>query len=92
MLDTATMILYSNVSSLNEIRYILTLTAPSLIIILYSALLVYTGLILHARNSDDDYVQPFIRGGSWISGKGVHMYKGVGVSFADFISFFLYIP
>ena len=24
-----------------------------------------------------------------ISGKGVHMFKGVGVRFADFISFFL---
>ena len=34
--------------------------------------------------------QPF-RGGSKISGKGVHiyMYKGVGVPFADFISLFL---
>ena len=31
------------------------------------------------------------RGGSRISGKGVHMYKGVGVRFADFISFFLNI-
>ena len=28
------------------------------------------------------------RGGSRNSGKGVHMYKGVGVSVADFISFF----
>ena len=27
-------------------------------------------------------------GGSMISGKGVHMYKGVGVRFADFFSFF----
>ena len=27
-----------------------------------------------------------------ISGKGVHMYKGVGVHFADFISFLLNIP
>ena len=32
------------------------------------------------------------RGRSRISGKGVHMYKGVGVRFADFISFFLNIP
>ena len=32
------------------------------------------------------------RGGSRISGKGVHMYKGVGVGFADFISFFLKYP
>ena len=31
-------------------------------------------------------------GGSRISGKGVHMYKGVGGSLADFISFFLNIP
>ena len=30
-----------------------------------------------------------IRGGSGISGKGVHIYKGVGVRLADFISFFL---
>ena len=29
-----------------------------------------------------------VRGGSRISGKGVHMYKGVGVRLADFISFF----
>ena len=32
------------------------------------------------------------RGGSGISGKGVHIYRGVGVCFADFISFFLNIP
>ena len=31
-------------------------------------------------------------GGARISGKGVHMYKGVGVRFAEFISFFLNIP
>ena len=31
-------------------------------------------------------------GGSRVSGKGVHMYKGVGVRFADFLSFFLNIP
>ena len=31
------------------------------------------------------------RGGSRISGKGVHMYKGVGAHFADFISFYLNI-
>ena len=29
------------------------------------------------------------RGGSRISEKGVHMLKGVGIRFADFISFFL---
>ena len=27
-----------------------------------------------------------------ISGKGVHKYKGMGVRFSDFISFFLNIP
>ena len=32
------------------------------------------------------------RGGSRNSGNEVHMYKGVGVRFADFISFFLNIP
>ena len=32
------------------------------------------------------------RGGSRISGKGGHIYKGVGVCFADFILFFLNIP
>ena len=32
------------------------------------------------------------RGRSRIFGKGVHMYKGVGVRLADFISFFLNIP
>ena len=31
----------------------------------------------------------YCRGGSRISGKGVGMYKGMGVGFADFISFFL---
>ena len=30
-----------------------------------------------------------LRGGLRISGMGVHVYKGVGVRFADFISFFL---
>ena len=35
---------------------------------------------------------PYNRGGSRISEKGVHMYKGVGVRSADFISFFLNIP
>ena len=33
-----------------------------------------------------------LRGGSRISGNGVHMYKGVGVRFAAFISFFFNIP
>ena len=33
-----------------------------------------------------------IRGGSRIYGKWVHIYKGVGVRFADFISFSLNIP
>ena len=32
------------------------------------------------------------RGRSKISGKGVCIYKGMGVRFADFISFFLNIP
>ena len=32
------------------------------------------------------------RGGSRISEKEIYMYKGVGVRFADFISFFLNIP
>ena len=32
------------------------------------------------------------RGRSRISGKGVHMYKGVGVRFVEIISFFLNIP
>ena len=35
---------------------------------------------------------PGVRGGSRISGKGVRMYKGMGVSFADFVSFILNIP
>ena len=35
--------------------------------------------------------EPF-RGGSRISGKGVHIYKVVGVRSADCISFFLNIP
>ena len=44
-------------------------------------------------------VNPFLsgsidafRGRSRISGKWVHMYKGVGAGFAVFISFFLNIP
>ena len=32
------------------------------------------------------------RGGSRISRKGVHMFKGVGVRFADFILIFLKYP
>ena len=32
------------------------------------------------------------RGRSRTSGKGVRMYKGMGISFADFISFFLHFP
>ena len=32
------------------------------------------------------------RGGSRISEKGVCMYKGMGVRFADFVSFSLNIP
>ena len=31
-------------------------------------------------------------GGSRISGKGVHMFKGVGVRFADFLFIFLKYP
>ena len=38
------------------------------------------------------YLTRMHRGGSRSSGKGVHMYKGVGVRFADFISFLLNIP
>ena len=37
------------------------------------------------------YIVVSFRGGSRISGKGVHMYKDVWVRFADFISFFLNI-
>ena len=36
--------------------------------------------------------QSICRGGSRISGKVVHIYNGVGVCFADFISFFVNIP
>ena len=32
------------------------------------------------------------RGGTRISGKGVHMYNSVGARFADFISLFFNIP
>ena len=32
-----------------------------------------------------------IKGGSRISGKGVHMYKGVVVRVANFISFFFFL-
>ena len=32
------------------------------------------------------------RGGSMVSGKGVCMFKGMGVRFADFISIFLNVP
>ena len=37
------------------------------------------------------YIRAYIRGGSRISEKGVHLYKCVGVSFADFIQSFLNI-
>ena len=36
-------------------------------------------------------ISPF-RGGSKISENWAHMYKGVGVRFSDFISFFFNIP
>ena len=38
------------------------------------------------------YVIKMSGGGSRISGKGVHIYKSVGVRFVDFISFFVNIP
>ena len=38
------------------------------------------------------FLVSFYSGGSRISGKGDHMYKGVGLRFADFLSFFLNIP
>ena len=38
------------------------------------------------------YLSMVLDGGSRISGMVVHMYKCVGVRFADFISFFLNIP
>ena len=43
-------------------------------------------LMIHSYNHECD------RGGSRISGKGAHMYKRMGVCFADLISFFLNIP
>ena len=39
-----------------------------------------------------DYTFIISSGGSRISGKEVYIYKGSGVRFADFISFFLNIP
>ena len=42
--------------------------------------------VIAIRRVSDRYIH---RGGSRISAKGVHMYKGVGVRCADFISFFL---
>ena len=43
--------------------------------------LVFVTLDLHTLD--------YISGGSRISGKGVHMYKGVGARFADMVSFYL---
>ena len=34
------------------------------------------------------YITDYFRGGSRISGNGVHMHKCIGVRSADFISFF----
>ena len=41
-------------------------------------------------HTNEAMAQP--RGRSRISGKGVHMFKGVGARFPDFILFFLNIP
>ena len=38
------------------------------------------------------FVPKIFRGGCRISGKGVHMYKGEGARFDNFISLFLNIP
>ena len=42
--------------------------------------------VLYANNVRD------VMGGPRISGNGVHIIKGVGVCFADFISLFVNIP
>ena len=43
--------------------------------------------LCHSMPIDNEF-----RGGSRLSGKGIHMYKGVRVRFADFIALFLNIP
>ena len=43
-------------------------------------------------NQKEESISIQSSGGSRISGKGVHMYKGVGVRSADFIYFLLNIP
>ena len=57
-------------------------------------LCTYTALQVHYNVNciPDLTVDEGSRGGSRISGKGVHINKGVGVGFADFILFFLNIP
>ena len=39
------------------------------------------------KNYPVNYCMHYYRGGTRISGKGIHRYKGVGDRFADFISF-----
>ena len=53
-------------------------------------LLIFRGSV--TLKISEPKIQAHILGGSRISGKEVHMYKGVWVRFADFISFFLNIP
>ena len=54
-------------------------------------MLVYRGgickMLVRIANREDPYQTS--RGGSRISEKGVHIFKGEGVGLADFISFFI---
>ena len=47
-------------------------------------------LFLHIKTLNYYYYTCMLsKAGPRISGKGAHMFKGAGISFADFISFFL---
>ena len=67
---------------------------PALCMFIYkSNQLAYILLCDRMQENKTIHFISVVREGSGISGKEVHMYKGVGVRFADFISFFfLNIP
>ena len=46
----------------------------------------------HYQKTPKSMISYSARGGSRNSDKSVHMYRGVGIRFVDFVSYFLNIP
>ena len=71
---------------------------PELIAVSVSTLAKVRSSTASSRSSDfaikceEGSGRVFDRGGHRIPGKGVHIYNGMGVRFAYFVSFFLNIP